>query len=459
MVGQEEVPSSRLLLPRLAREGVLVCAACASPSLEFVDEACLCGRCGGRWSARRGVPDFFHGYAQRDVGSSQLRFHPTMSNDEVVELVRRYLHLQDDASVRADVAEILSDAASLRCEDSALGAEVAEVVDRILPQTGSLQRPAPDPASNRDASAEAVLHYLRDEVRAAAPFVANVRLRNTGSFPLSSRGFPPAQLRAVWDHDPKTAVYSSLAVDIKAGGYLTVPMRLIAPALPGEHELRVQLVVGGEVRSELLAHRLRCSELAEETSAVLRETGQAYDYATDHAIGRQMLREALERGGPQRRTLEIGTGPHPQIAGFEDCDVVAVDVSAPLLALGTLCFADRLSHRLGFVCADVMQLPLAPGSLDAIAMFSTLHHFPDPVAALSRLRRLLRPGGLLAVMCEPVGDSLEGRATLRDLLKGINEQVFSVPEYRLVFQRAGLRERAVQVDGGSLKALLEANPG
>ncbi len=58
-------------------------------------------------------------------------------------------------------------------------------------------------------------------------------------------------------------------------------------------------------------------------------------------------------------------------------------------------------------------------------------------------------------MCEPVNDHLEDETTIRDLLKGINEQVFTWPEYARIFERATLKITLFQVDGGSLKAILK----
>ena len=77
------------------------------------------------------------------------------------------------------------------------------------------------------------------------------------------------------------------------------------------------------------------------------------------------------------------------------------------------------------VIADCHALPFADASLDAVVMFATLHHFPDPVRLLRHLRTKLAPGGLICVLCEPV--SHVAREDLPDdyrkeLLDGICEQ-------------------------------------
>jgi SAM-dependent methyltransferase len=113
-----------------------------------------------------------------------------------------------------------------------------------------------------------------------------------------------------------------------------------------------------------------------------------------------------------------------------------------------------VSERLAFLCADATHLPFESETFDIIAMFATLHHFPEPEVLLRELRRLVRPDGLVAVLCEPTGDTLETVDTLRDLTKGINEQVFTSAEYTAIFAAAGLELIDGTQGGNSLRAFL-----
>ena len=47
---------------------------------------------------------------------------------------------------------------------------------------------------------------------------------------------------------------------------------------------------------------------------------------------------------------------------------------------------------------DARNLPLPDESADAVMLVSMLHHVEDPAAALAEARRILRPGGRLALM-------------------------------------------------------------
>jgi SAM-dependent methyltransferase len=49
---------------------------------------------------------------------------------------------------------------------------------------------------------------------------------------------------------------------------------------------------------------------------------------------------------------------------------------------------------------DALMLPFRDGTFSCAAMLWMLYHLPDPASALAEVRRVLRPGGLLAV-CAP----------------------------------------------------------
>jgi SAM-dependent methyltransferase len=47
--------------------------------------------------------------------------------------------------------------------------------------------------------------------------------------------------------------------------------------------------------------------------------------------------------------------------------------------------------------ADLERLPFSTASVDIATLSLALHHLPDPISALAEARRVLRPGGRLAV--------------------------------------------------------------
>lgn len=72
--------------------------------------------------------------------------------------------------------------------------------------------------------------------------------------------------------------------------------------------------------------------------------------------------------------------------------VVGIDQHGP-----SLDEARRYDHDVEYVHGDFLTHPFEPESFDVITSVATLHHL-DAVAALTRMRELLRPGGTLAVI-------------------------------------------------------------
>jgi SAM-dependent methyltransferase len=104
------------------------------------------------------------------------------------------------------------------------------------------------------------------------------------------------------------------------------------------------------------------------------------------------LREALA-GAPGPRLADVGggTGNYARALGDEGWDAVVVDRDPAMLA-------HAAAKGLATIEADAQRLPLADGSVDAVMLVSMLHHVEDPPAALAEARRVLRPGGRLALM-------------------------------------------------------------
>jgi SAM-dependent methyltransferase len=104
------------------------------------------------------------------------------------------------------------------------------------------------------------------------------------------------------------------------------------------------------------------------------------------------LRKALE-GAPGRRLADIGggTGNYSRALRGEGWDPVVVDREPAMLA-------QAAAKGLDTVAGDAQQLPLDDESVDGAMLVSMLHHVEEPARALAEARRILRPGGRLAVM-------------------------------------------------------------
>lgn len=123
-------------------------------------------------------------------------------------------------------------------------------------------------------------------------------------------------------------------------------------------------------------------------------TRQAERYDETRSASPSVLRQLLAvlEGAPGRRLADIGggTGNYTDALRRQGWDPVVVDRSSAMLTRAA-------AKRLDLVKADGRWMPFRGGSFDAATMVSMLHHVEDPCAALAEARRILRPGGRLAV--------------------------------------------------------------
>ena len=94
------------------------------------------------------------------------------------------------------------------------------------------------------------------------------------------------------------------------------------------------------------------------------------------------------------RVLEVGSGPGYLSRELQDMeyDVVSCD-----LALRMASKTRARMNRDSVVVADVHALPFQPEVFDAIVLIGVISYISDPVDVLCKLRKLLKPGGILLV--------------------------------------------------------------
>ena len=90
--------------------------------------------------------------------------------------------------------------------------------------------------------------------------------------------------------------------------------------------------------------------------------------------------------------------------------VVGIDASSTMLARGVEDLARSGLENLCLVRGDANALPFDDAGFDATCCFAALHLFGDPFAALDEMRRVLKPGGRIALMT-----SVRREVTLRPL--------------------------------------------
>ena len=100
--------------------------------------------------------------------------------------------------------------------------------------------------------------------------------------------------------------------------------------------------------------------------------------------------------------LDVGCGPASITADLAERvapgRVVGLDAAAGALEAARATLRERgLSEQVELTCGDIMALPFEDTSFDVVHAHQVLQHLADPVGALAEMRRVTRPGGIVAV--------------------------------------------------------------
>lgn len=162
---------------------------------------------------------------------------------------------------------------------------------------------------------------------------------------------------------------------------------------------------------------------------------EAEDAATSYI---QALAPLLQRLGPARSALEIGTGTGvflEQLARLGWSELVGVEPSVAAINAAP-------PHRRAWIREGIFREgDFEPASFDLICCFMTLEHVADPTEVASAAFRLLRPGGAFVTVTHDyrswVNRLLGRRSPIIDIE---HMQLFCDASLRELFTRAGFRD-------------------
>jgi ubiquinone/menaquinone biosynthesis C-methylase UbiE len=104
---------------------------------------------------------------------------------------------------------------------------------------------------------------------------------------------------------------------------------------------------------------------------------------------------------PGMRLLDCGCGPGSITLGLAQlvspAEVIGVDQESSQLEIARASAAKLGLTTVRFESSSVYDLPFADGSFDTVFAHAVFEHLREPMAALSEIRRVLVPGGLVAL--------------------------------------------------------------
>src|SRR5262245_56080996 len=444
-----------------------ICPSCHS-ALTADESSYSCPACGERYWEILGVPLL--------VKNLKISRQDKVDDKAIADLAS---FLNSETGL--DLTDKLRDAFAMKFnfEDTALQIESAQFINRMRASGKQIGSSFPDAAVecqaqqgvpiNRNIEVSLSLLVAPAATPVSTRFGVQVRIKNQGKSTLSSFDRKPFYLTYFWDGPAQgllagfkdgakvDGLRTSLLIDLPPGAAIGMPVQIESPRMPGEYQLRLVPAhegVGWLEEAAVSVKMLVADGIADPFEPRWKVDDVLRDYDEDHRVGIDFLKNGIKDISPsQPKILELGGNASPMILWLPGTKF-NVDVDIFGLFFGSL---RRPYGGVTSVAADGMNLPFADGYLDAIVLFATFHHFADPIGLLKHLKTKLAPGGIIFLLCEPVGHVYRDTAPrdfIEELKRGVNEQSFALWEYDEMFRRAGLDLARIHVDAGSLKAAL-----
>ena len=158
-----------------------------------------------------------------------------------------------------------------------------------------------------------------------------------------------------------------------------------------------------------------------------------------------------------RRVLDVGCGVGIDTEAISACtraDVVGLDRDPDMISRAVSRQPTTSSHRVFHLVGAAQSLPFITRSFDAARAERLFQHIPEPLAVLSELRRVVRPGGRVVTVDTDWGSlSIDDGGTAPRVERSIQRAIAELSlingysgrqQFRLM-RHAGFRDVAVEI--------------
>ncbi len=191
---------------------------------------------------------------------------------------------------------------------------------------------------------------------------------------------------------------------------------------------------------EFLVREVERLETIDERMQRSREKEGALNYYESTKVNFDAVFETLSLEGTER-VLEIGSGSNSYfLLRFHEkgCDCTGVDICYRVVSGGAAPFHYRR------ILADMNRTPFLDSAFDVVMASAATHHSPSIGRVLGEMSRLVRPGGLLMIMNEPVKGlfkNLSRPSSPSERDEMIGEHEYTLFAYTSALKKAGFRVR------------------
>jgi ubiquinone/menaquinone biosynthesis C-methylase UbiE len=178
-------------------------------------------------------------------------------------------------------------------------------------------------------------------------------------------------------------------------------------------------------------------------------TRQAVPFATAPSIKDEAaLRLVVEwsGAGPEDTVLDVACGPGLIVVAFARVvkHATGIDLTPAMLERARAYAAEQGVSNVTWQQGDVLPLPYPDGTFSIVSSRFAFHHFLDPLAVLTQMARVCRPGGTVIVVdSAPAPDKADAFNRMEVVRDPSHVRALPEAEHLELFRRAGLPQPRV----------------